>query len=89
MFPGTETNWLKHVMFPKFTKWMKNITEENSPSINCQHLINQEEYNVLYSILKTKYSFLVKDWPEVTDPSKFVFEDLAIASYLVNFNSME
>jgi tRNASer (uridine44-2'-O)-methyltransferase len=25
----------------------------------------------------------VKNWPEVTDPQKFVFEDIAIASYLL------
>lgn len=26
---------------------------------------------------------MVNDWPEVTDPQKFVYEDIAIASYLL------
>ena len=26
---------------------------------------------------------LAADWPEVTDPQKFVFEDIAIAAYLL------
>ena len=83
MILGSDKNWLQHLLFPKYVNWMKNICEANSPGFDSHHLINQEEFNELYSTLKTKYSFLVKDWPEVTDPSKFVFEDLAIAAYLI------
>ena len=37
-----------------------------------------------YNYLKEKYGKnLVADWPEVTDPQKFVFEDIAIAAYLL------
>lgn len=43
-----------------------------------------EEYNKLYSELKIKYGTeMVKIWPENTDPAKFVYEDVAIATYLI------
>ena len=39
---------------------------------------------IYYNYLKEKYGkSLVADWPEVTDPQKFVFEDIAIAAYLL------
>ena len=38
--------------------------------------------------MKDKYGRnLVADWPEVTDPQKFVFEDIAIAAYLLTIFS--
>ncbi|EAT33623.1 AAEL014096-PA, partial [Aedes aegypti] len=48
-------------------------------------LINDlEEYNRLYSELKSKYGTeMVKIWPETTDPRKYVYEDVAIATYLL------
>ena len=34
--------------------------------------------------MKEKYGLEVaRNWPEVTDPQKFVFEDVAIAAYLI------
>lgn len=37
-----------------------------------------------YAELKTKYArALVQDWAETTDPTKHVFEDLAIAAFLI------
>lgn len=33
--------------------------------------------------LKKKYRFWVKAWPEQTSPQKFIYEELAIASYLI------
>lgn len=37
----------------------------------------------LVSLINLMIFFFSQIWPEVTDPSKFVYEDLAIASYLM------
>ncbi|KAI9499658.1 hypothetical protein BDB00DRAFT_795015 [Zychaea mexicana] len=52
----------------------------------AQHdtLVPKETYVNMYQHLKAKYaSDLVSNWTEKTDPQKFVFEDIAIASYLI------
>ncbi|KAB1282913.1 putative tRNA -methyltransferase [Camelus dromedarius] len=41
------------------------------------------KYSKAYQELKEKYKGMVKVWPEVTDPEKFVYEDVAIAAYLL------
>lgn len=47
-------------------------------------LVDCEEYNTLYNSLKLKYGVhMIEVWPERTDPAKFVYEDVAIASYLL------
>jgi len=47
-------------------------------------LVNVEEYTKLYSELKKKYGpHFVEIWPESTDPLKFVYEDIAIATYII------
>ena len=52
---------------------------ENNVSTNCK---------AKHNYLKERYGKnLVADWPEVTDPQKFVFEDIAIAAYLLTIFS--
>ncbi|ORX69968.1 DUF1613-domain-containing protein [Linderina pennispora] len=47
-------------------------------------LVDHEAYIAKYQELKGKYAdYWVKNWPEQTDPRKFVFEDIAIASWLI------
>ncbi|KAJ4419645.1 tRNA(Ser) Um(44) 2'-O-methyltransferase [Gnomoniopsis sp. IMI 355080] len=47
-------------------------------------LVSQITLQTKYADLKQKYSRqLVKDWEEVTDPTKHVFEDLCIAAFLI------
>ncbi|XP_006810330.2 probable tRNA (uracil-O(2)-)-methyltransferase [Neolamprologus brichardi] len=46
-------------------------------------LLPVEKYSLMYQQLKDKYKAMVKVWPEVTDPEKFVYEDVAIATYLL------
>lgn len=58
--------------------------ELSSSSEKSLRLINCEAYNVLYNSLKLKYGVeMIAIWPERTDPAKFVYEDVAIASYLL------
>lgn len=47
------------------------------------NLISEPEFRSQYNILKQKYSFWVAQWTEVTDPQKFVFEEMSIAAYLI------
>ncbi|XP_065193525.1 probable tRNA (uracil-O(2)-)-methyltransferase, partial [Sycon ciliatum] len=50
----------------------------------CTPLIDMDRYSTLYQHLKIKYGkHLVEVWPERTDPHKFVYEDCAIAAYLL------
>ncbi|KAG2223488.1 hypothetical protein INT45_001236 [Circinella minor] len=47
-------------------------------------LVPKETYVNMYQHLKAKYANdLVSNWTEKTDPQKFVFEDIGIASYLI------
>ncbi|XP_017327350.1 probable tRNA (uracil-O(2)-)-methyltransferase [Ictalurus punctatus] len=73
--------WLTSELLPKLARW---ATESKATEFKSTlSLIPIEKYSVLYQQLKNKYKELVKVWPEVTDPEKFVFEDVAIATYLL------
>ncbi|XP_029447650.1 probable tRNA (uracil-O(2)-)-methyltransferase isoform X2 [Rhinatrema bivittatum] len=76
-----KTSWLRNELLSKLAKW----TTENKKSEfkNTLSLISVARYSELYQELKAKYKEMVKVWPEVTDPEKFVYEDVAIATYLL------
>ncbi|KAI8978593.1 hypothetical protein BDB01DRAFT_799357 [Pilobolus umbonatus] len=47
-------------------------------------LVPKDTYQSMYQSMKSKYGpSLVMNWTEKTDPKKFVYEDIAIASYLL------
>ncbi|KAB0794714.1 hypothetical protein PPYR_11553 [Photinus pyralis] len=75
--------WLTEQLFLKLMKWI----DEYNPNVNVQQslsLVPVEAFTSLYHNLKAKYGRkIVKEWPENTDPHKFVYEDLAIAAYLI------
>lgn len=62
-----------------------NEDEKDQLKVNSHSLIDGEEYNNLYTILKDKYGKKIEAiWEdESTDPKKFVYEDVAIATYLI------
>ncbi|KAF7706293.1 probable tRNA (uracil-O(2)-)-methyltransferase [Silurus meridionalis] len=73
--------WLTSELLPKLAKWAtESKTTEFKSTLS---LLPVEKYSILYQQLKNKYKAIVKVWPEVTDPEKFVFEDVAIATYLI------
>uniref|UniRef100_A0AAR2LEJ7 tRNA (uracil-O(2)-)-methyltransferase n=1 Tax=Pygocentrus nattereri TaxID=42514 RepID=A0AAR2LEJ7_PYGNA len=74
-------SWLTAELLPKLARWA--IENKSSEFKSTLSLIPVEKYSVLYQQLKNKYKEMVKVWPEVTDPEKFVFEDVAIATYLL------
>ncbi|KAM7362892.1 putative tRNA (uracil-O(2)-)-methyltransferase isoform 2-T2 [Cochliomyia hominivorax] len=85
--------WTEFVLKPKFLKWCQHEIENLETRVGkiddntslC--LIDMEKYNRRYNELKQKYSEcamkLWNDAKESTDPLKFIYEDLAIASYLI------
>ncbi|XP_015118631.1 probable tRNA (uracil-O(2)-)-methyltransferase [Diachasma alloeum] len=77
-------NWLKERLFPRLVKWMEADPPKNNLVEGSLNLVSPEKYTNLYNSLKKKYGTeLVDKWPECTDPAKFVYEDIAIASYLI------
>ncbi|XP_061107911.1 probable tRNA (uracil-O(2)-)-methyltransferase isoform X1 [Conger conger] len=73
--------WLTGVLLPKLAQW--SIETRQSEFKSTLSLIPVEKYSCMYQRLKEKYKEMVKVWPEVTDPEKFVYEDVAIATYLL------
>lgn len=52
--------------------------------VHLDQIIPQKRYQDTYARLKAKYGKqLAEQWVEVTDPGKHVFEDIAIAAYLI------
>ncbi|XP_070710750.1 probable tRNA (uracil-O(2)-)-methyltransferase [Pempheris klunzingeri] len=73
--------WLSADLLPKLVRW---ATESKSSEFRSTlSLLPVEKYSLTYQQLKEKYKVMVKVWPEVTDPEKFVYEDVAIATYLL------
>ncbi|KRT85599.1 hypothetical protein AMK59_2716 [Oryctes borbonicus] len=74
--------WLVGKVFPKIINWTLNEPDQKSQL--SLSLIPLERYCELYQKLKAKYGKAMTEiWPENTDPLKFVYEDVAIASYLI------
>ncbi|EFN89724.1 probable tRNA (uracil-O(2)-)-methyltransferase [Harpegnathos saltator] len=77
-------DWFRSKFLPRFIKWMMSENNNVGPKISSLSLISAEKYTMLYNRLKEKYGTeMVKVWPENTDPIKFVYEDVAIATYLL------
>lgn len=73
--------WLSKDLLPKLVRWTTEC--KSSEFKNTLSLLPVEKYSVMYQQLKDKYKAMVKVWPEVTNPEKFVYEDVAIATYLL------
>ncbi|KAF9297084.1 tRNA methyltransferase 44 [Linnemannia elongata] len=78
-------------LFKKLYKWGNNTTKGFTKS-RVQHdvMVPKELYLKTYARMKeTHAQKWVKSWPERTDPTKFVFEDIAIAAWLVALWELE
>lgn len=69
----------------KLQNWIENCAkEDNQNRVESHQLISSEEYNEKYAELKEKHGKqLEENWNESTDPKKFIYEDIAIATYLI------
>ncbi|XP_017487107.1 PREDICTED: probable tRNA (uracil-O(2)-)-methyltransferase [Rhagoletis zephyria] len=89
---GKSKGWIDFVLKPKLLKWCTNpstlLFGERSKHTKSLQLVDMEEYNELYKMLKSKYAEKAFNcWntaKESTDPMKFIYEDLAIAAYLIS-----
>ncbi|KAH8417223.1 hypothetical protein KR222_006773 [Zaprionus bogoriensis] len=77
--------WAEFVLQPKLWSWAQSKRSEGAQK--SLSLLDVEKYNDLYKKLKEKHSpGLLQLWQtakESTDPLKFIYEDLAIAAYLI------
>ncbi|XP_015450495.1 probable tRNA (uracil-O(2)-)-methyltransferase isoform X3 [Pteropus alecto] len=73
--------WLGEELLAKLARWA--VESRKSEFKRTLSLVSIVKYSQVYQELKDKYKDMVKVWPEVTDPEKFVYEDVAIASYLL------
>ena len=80
-----DSNWLTFVLFKKIQSWMEScVSKSDQQQIESHQLISSEIYNEVYAELKEKYGKKLEEgWEESTDPKKFIYEDIAIASYLI------
>jgi len=77
---GSEAWMLK--LLGKVERWLGQ--EDLSPRASSLQLVDIAEYSELYSNLKEKYGKeIIDNWGEVSDPEKFVHEDIGIATYLM------
>nr|XP_031294074.1 probable tRNA (uracil-O(2)-)-methyltransferase isoform X1 [Camelus dromedarius] len=73
--------WLGEELLAKLARWC--VEGRQSGFKSTLSLVSIMKYSKAYQELKEKYKGMVKVWPEVTDPEKFVYEDVAIAAYLL------
>ncbi|XP_054437802.1 probable tRNA (uracil-O(2)-)-methyltransferase [Pteronotus mesoamericanus] len=73
--------WLGRELLARLARW--SVESKGSGFKSSLSLVPVLEYSRAYQELKEKYKDMVKVWPEVTDPEKFVYEDVAIATYLL------
>ncbi|KAL5478097.1 hypothetical protein EMCRGX_G024977 [Ephydatia muelleri] len=75
--------WLADVLLPRIVRWAEG-NRDLAGKCNRDPLVPLDKFCLLYRQLKEKYGpFFVQNWPETTDPHKFVYEDIAIATYLL------
>ncbi|KAJ1724759.1 tRNA(Ser) Um(44) 2'-O-methyltransferase [Coemansia erecta] len=87
--PGSTTATSKQCMIWKdlikrLYKW--TATERFGYQKRVLHdvVVGYDAYTAKYQELKAKYALhWVENWPEQTDPRKFVYEDIAIASWII------
>uniref|UniRef100_F7EDA7 tRNA (uracil-O(2)-)-methyltransferase n=1 Tax=Ornithorhynchus anatinus TaxID=9258 RepID=F7EDA7_ORNAN len=76
-----EPRWLGTELLGKLAEW--SVRTDAGEFKSALSLVPVLRYTRLYRELKDRYRGIAKVWPEVTDPQKFVFEDVAIAAYLL------
>eukprot|EP01114_Cavostelium_apophysatum_P002921 TRINITY_DN12624_c0_g1_i2.p1 TRINITY_DN12624_c0_g1~~TRINITY_DN12624_c0_g1_i2.p1 ORF type:complete len:279 (-),score=50.39 TRINITY_DN12624_c0_g1_i2:113-949(-) len=70
--------------FARFSKWaVKEDKEAYKKHAEHDVLVPHKQFHQKYQEMKKKYRFWAANWPEKTSPQKFVYEELAIAAFLV------
>lgn len=67
-------------------KHSRGVMNGYTKRVNHDQVVPKQLFQDRYILLKQKYAkFLVDNWCESTDPRKHVFEDIAIAAFLIEF----
>eukprot|EP01133_Synstelium_polycarpum_P001120 gene1120-1279_t len=79
------------MLLEKLNKWGVGHERGYKKRVYHDRIIPKETYMDVYERLKAKYKNWAVGWEDVTstDPQKFVFEDVAIASYIISLFTME
>ncbi len=86
-----QVKWITDTLIPKIQTWCQNIptdSDMSSTKLATLTLYSNmiEDYNKLYQELKVVYWHRFADtWFEITstNPEKFIYEDIAIATYFI------
>jgi tRNASer (uridine44-2'-O)-methyltransferase len=81
-----KSNWIKYVLMKKLSNQMESYDDmKDKEKLESNSLIDKKAYSELYCNLKIKYGAKLENlWlDEATDPKKFIYEDIAIATYLI------
>ncbi|KAJ2700284.1 tRNA(Ser) Um(44) 2'-O-methyltransferase [Coemansia sp. IMI 209128] len=71
-------------LIKRLYKWMVTDRFGYQKRVALDVMVAYDTYTTKYQELKAKYAaYWVDNWPEQTDPRKFVFEDIAIASWII------
>ncbi|KAL6072141.1 tRNA(Ser) Um(44) 2'-O-methyltransferase [Balamuthia mandrillaris] len=73
----------------KLNTWGKNHEEGYKKRMHFDRIFSKSRYQLTYERLKPKYVKWVSEWTANSDPIKYVFEDIQIASYLISLWEFE
>lgn len=80
---GSESAWLSTVVFQNLLRWLKNL-DLGKLNVGAHHLVGVDKFSRTYQRIKEGWGrSIAAGWKERTDPQKFVYEDCAIAAYLL------
>lgn len=84
--PNDRSIRIAHRLLETSCKHSQGLKDGYSKRVHHDLIVPREAFQNRYISLKKKYSStLVNQWVEKTDPKKHVFEDLAIAAFLIEF----
>ncbi|KAI0223575.1 hypothetical protein LSAT2_025254, partial [Lamellibrachia satsuma] len=77
---GCSPDWLRTTLLPRLARWSEE--PKLNTAVTSLLLVPIDKYNERYQDMKARYGKHLVE-PEGTDPRKFVYEDIAIAAYLL------
>lgn len=89
MAPSARPIRIAYRLLATAMKHSKGAMNGYTKRVNHDQVVPKQLFQDRYILLKQKYAkFLVDNWSESTDPRKHVFEDIAIAAFMIEFWSL-
>ena len=84
MSPSDRSIRIAYRLLSTAKKHSNGVMNGYTKRVNHDQVVPKQQFQDRYILLKQKYAkFLVDNWCESTDPRKHVFEDIAIAAFLI------